>query len=393
MFVQNERISFAEIEKYRLPIYATKGKEKYVFFYVLDPQSVIDGKPKLKRIRKKFNHYKSKKERDEAATRFCYEVAKRLQSGWNPLHHKQAGKGFTVIEDVFDRYVKMLRKMRDEDAVKVSTYNNYVCRLRQLRKWAAELPEPLVYVNQLDSQALETFLEHIYVDRDVSSKTRNNYLNWLGGMCNWMKSNGYLKDNPAEGIRKLRTGEKFRKAMTAEDMRKLSDHLEKNDRHFLLACLILYYTMVRPNEMTYLRIRDFRLKEQTLFVSHTFSKNRKDAVVTVPARVIRLMLDLGVFSYPGDYFLFGKGFKPSEEKEEGRIFREHWAKVRRELGFPEEYQFYSLKDTGISDAIDRVGLTVTKDQARHSNIATTNKYVRKEQMSVHPELKDFEGAL
>ena len=86
MFVKTKRqLTFFEIEKYRLPVYNKKGKEKYVYFYVLDPESVIEGNPKLRRIRKKFNHYHTAKERDEAALRFRDEVAMKLKQGWNPL--------------------------------------------------------------------------------------------------------------------------------------------------------------------------------------------------------------------------------------------------------------------------------------------------------------------
>ncbi|MDO4180082.1 MAG: hypothetical protein Q4D36_02195 [Bacteroidales bacterium] len=63
------------------------------------------------------------------------------------------------------------------------------------------------------------------------------------------------------------------------------------------------------------------------------------------------------------------------------------------MNFPDTYQFYSLKGTDITDTIDRVRLSVAKDQARHSSVATINKYVRKEQLSAYPELKNFEGNL
>ena len=70
MLSTGKRLNLVSFEKYRSPIYVSKGKEKYVYFYVLDPDSVLNGEPRLKRIRKKFNHIKTKKERDEAALRF-----------------------------------------------------------------------------------------------------------------------------------------------------------------------------------------------------------------------------------------------------------------------------------------------------------------------------------
>lgn len=393
MLPKTNRLSFFEIEKYRLPIYVRKGKDKYVYFYVLDPDSVLDGRPRLKRIRKKFNHIHNKRDRDEAALRFRDEVSSKLKQGWNPLIQECGKKGFTLWKSVYERYVLYLKKMLKDDVIKQATYNNYVCRLNQLISWNDSLGAPIVYIYQFDRPYLESFLEHIYLDRDTTPKTRNNYLNWLSSICNWMKGCGYIQENPAENISKLREKDKFRKALDEKDMKLLSNYLYEHDKYFLLACLMHYYTLVRPNELAYIRIEDIRIKEQTLFVSHTFSKNRKDAVVTIPTRVIRMMIDLDIFNYPGTYYLFGRDFKPCENRADGRIFRERWIKVRDALGFPPEYQFYSLKDTGITDAIDRVGLTIAKDQARHSSVATTNKYVRKEQMKAHPELKNFEGNL
>lgn len=75
------------------------------------------------------------------------------------------------------------------------------------------------------------------------------------------------------------------------------------------------------------------------------------------------------------------------------IFRDRWLIVRKDLNFPVSYKFYSLKDTGISDTIDKAGLTIAKDQARHSSVHVANAYCRKNQQSVHPELIDFEGDL
>lgn len=393
MLPRKKRISYAEIEKYRLPVYNKNGAEKYVSFYVLDPDSVAEGHPRLKRIKKKFNSYHNKRDRDAAALRFCHEVAIKLQSGWNPLIDECGKSSFVSWELIHERYQTYMKKLLKDDVIKLSTYQNYSCRMKLLQEWNASLNHPLMYAYQFNRSLIETFLEHIYLDRDTTPKTRNNYLNWLSSVCSWMIGNGYLSSDPTEGIQKLREKEKFRKALSSEDIERLQAYLEKTDKHYLLACLMHYYTLVRPNELTYIRLCDISLKEQSLFISHTYSKNRRDAIVTIPAKVIKLMLELDVFSSPDDYYLFGNNFWPSEHKASGRIFRERWVKVRKALNFPESYQFYSLKDTGITDTIDKVGLSVAKDQARHASVATTNKYVRKEQLTAHAELKNFEGNL
>ncbi|WP_195334110.1 tyrosine-type recombinase/integrase [Bacteroides salyersiae] len=391
--LKNNKLSFAEIEKFRLPIYNRKGKEKYVYFYVLDPESVLAGTPRLRRIRKKFNHIHNKKDRDEAALRFRDEVSIKLKQGWNPLIQECGKRGFTLYPTVLERYTTYLNKLFKDDVIKKKTIDDYKCRLKHLKEYNEALPEKIIYVYQLNQSYIEGFLEHIYIDRNTTPRTRNNYLNWLSSFCSYLKSNGYISENPAEKITPLREKDKQRKPLSETDMKRLNEYLSEHDKDFLLACQIHYYTLIRPNELTFVQINDISVRDQTLFISKEVSKNRKDAKVTIPTKVIKMMIDRGIFSYPGDYYLFGTGFRPNKERSDSRIFREKWIKVREELGFPKSYQFYSLKDTGITDTIDRVGLTIAKDQARHSSVATTNKYVRKEQLLAHPELKNYEGNL
>lgn len=394
MFSEPKRkLNFSEIEKYRLPIYCRKGKEKYVYFYVLDPESVMDGSPRLRRVRKKFNYIHNKKERDEAALRFRDEVAIKLKQGWNPLIQESGKKGFAIISTVLDRYEHYIKKLHKDNVMKPKTVTDYMSRLRTLSAYNDQLEQKIVYAYQFDRNYIEGFLEWVYVDKDTSPRTRNNYLRWVSSLCTYLYNNGYTTANSAERIPLLREDDKKRKTLTKQDLKKLKEYLEIRNSDFLLACLVHYYTLIRPCEMCSIRIDDINLAEQTIFVSKDISKNRKDAKVTLPAKVIHMMLDKKVFSYPGNFYLFGRHFTPSEHKSDARIFREEWAKVREALQWPDCYQFYSLKDTGITDAIDRVGLTIAKDQARHSSVVTTNKYVRKEQLKAHPELKNYEGNL
>ena len=57
--------------------------------------------------------------------------------------------------------------------------------------------------------------------------------------------------------------------------------------------------------------------------------------------LIKSMLDLGVFNSPNDYYLFGKGFRPSREKVTTRVYRNYFNKVRAKLKFPDSYQSIS----------------------------------------------------
>lgn len=82
---------------------------------------------------------------------------------------------------------------------------------------------------------------------------------------------------------------------------------------------------------------------------------------------------------------------PSREKSSGRAYRTYFNKVREALNFPDSYQFYSLKDTGIRDLANSEGIVIARDQARHADVSTTNKYLKGEDMPVHEETKHFDG--
>lgn len=391
MFPLQKKLNLTELESYRLPIYNKKAKEKVVYFYVLDPQSVIDGNPKLVRIRKKFNHIHGARERDEAALRFRDEVSRKLREGWNPLIQDSSVKGFTTIQEVIEKYERFLKKMLKDEVFTKDTHRDYHSRFDMFRQYLEQTP--IIYIYQLDTPYVESFLEWVYIDRDTSPRTRNNYRLWISTFCTFLKQNGYIKENPVEGIKNLREKDKFRKVLTSADLSRLHDYLYEHDKPFLLVCMMQYYTFIRPKELMLLKVGDVSVKEQTIFVSHHISKNRKDGKATLPARVIRLMIELGVLSYHSDCFLFSKRFMPGEEQCDSRSISYRWRNVRKTLRFPASYQFYSLKDTGITDTIGTVGLTVAMDQARHSDISITNKYVAKDQLHAHPELKNFEGNL
>ena len=52
-----------------------------------------------------------------------------------------------------------------------------------------------------------------------------------------------------------------------------------------------------------------------------------------------------------------------------------WDKVRKKYGFRKEVQFYSLKDTGITDMLNAgVPAIKVRDQARHSDLRITEIY-------------------
>ena len=87
------------------------------------------------------------------------------------------------------------------------------------------------------------------------------------------------------------------------------------------------------------------------------------------------MLDLKIFDYPGDYYLFSDGLKPGKRERTEKMFRDWWARhVRKDLKLSAKYKFYSLKDTGITNMLRHYDVLSVRDQARHSSILMTDIY-------------------
>ena len=115
--------------------------------------------------------------------------------------------------------------------------------------------------------------------------------------------------------------------------------------------------------------------------------------MTLPDKVGRLMVELGVFNAPSSYYLFSDGFAPGRERKSEKRFRDYWVRyVRKALDFPAKYKFYSLKDTGITGMIENnVDILSVRNQARHSSIAITSIYTPPEAMRPVEELKHYDG--
>ena len=379
--------SLFDIIPYTLPRLHT-GKSWYVDFCCLDP---ISGKKR----RKKYMLDSIRKASDKKARAFeiIATVTNQLRNGWNPWIETPIEKRYYLFEDASNIYLQSIEKMTESNTFKQNTYRDYCSRMRMLLDYNKSRVSPITYAYQFEHIFVSEFFDYLLLERDVSARTRNNYRGWLTGFANWMMQKGFITENPVESFKPLTEQQKFRSALTVQDLKLLQSHLMVTDKYFLLACRMEYYTFIRPDELSNIKIKDIHLAEQQIFIPSIISKNRRDGMVGLNDELCRFMVDLGVLTYPCDYYLFGVNFKPSASKAYSSLFRHRFQKVRKELKYPAHYQFYSLKDSGIRDLANAKGIVVARDQARHSDISTTNHYLKGDAMTVHEETKHFDGLL
>lgn len=377
----------ADVISYTLPKLHT-GKNWYVDFTCYDP-----AEQKMKRKKYMLDGISKITDRRKMAADIISSVTNRLRSGWNPWAELSNSRQYAKITAVMDMYIKYLKKLRDSDSIKENTYQDYMKRYRVLQEYMQNHATPIVYIYQFNLSFISDFLDYILMDRDSSARTRNNYKVWLSSLCSWLIQKQYMDANPCERIKALKEEPKRREALTSTDLRKLKNYLEQHNRHYLLVCRMEYYTFIRPEELTNIRLKDISLKEQKVFVGGDISKNRRDGMVGLNDELVKLMIDLDVFSHDGDCYLFSTGFMPGRKKITTKVLRNYFYKVRDALHLSNSYMFYSLKDSGIRDLANSAGIVVARDQARHADVSTTNKYLKGSSLTVHEETKHFHGEL
>ena len=381
-----EFLSGAALVGYTLPQLHT-GKSWYVDFFAWDPVS-----ERMKRKKYMLDRCKTVGERRMMASLLITSITHRLMKGWNPFVASDSTRHLTAFDDVLKKYRDYISSMEAKGTLKHKTAYDYLSRVGTLETYISECHLHISFIYQFDRSFVTDFLDYLIMDKDVSATTRNNYRTWLSTVGTWLVERKYISKNPVEDVHMLRESEKKRDALPKTALARMREYLNNNNKHFLLACMMEYYTLIRPDELRHLKIGNISISDREVTVPAEVAKNHKERQVGLNMKVLKLMLALKTFDSPSQYYIFGEGLKPGPEMTFLNSFRYEWGKMRKALRWPSSYQFYSLKDSGIRDLANAKGVVIARDQAGHSDVAVTNRYLKKEKQ-VPDEVKTFDGSL
>lgn len=386
---QKRKATMDEIVGWKTPTFH-QASECYVAVSAFDPSR---GKMCIKKFM--LGHIKGKRVQRVYGEALIKRLTEKLMEGWNPWLEIVQPLEYTPFEEACDRYEGLLLKMTAEHNMREESVISYTSRIRMLRKWVKKEKINLYYTYQFNRTLVGQFLDYIFIDRNNTLRTRNNYLSWLKTFCKFLLERGYISTNPTESFSCVKRNKQLKNRDVIPDkvLADIRDWLLEHNKHYLLACYILHYLFVRPKEMSYLKVGDFSIEKKTLFLHGSATKNHDDALLTVPDHVLKLMIELHVFDRPGNCFLFSDNFKPGAERRSEKAFRDYWHHhVRKEIGFTERYKFYSLKDTGITNMLKaNTDILTVRDQARHSSILITDMYTPKDIKNANGLLLNYKG--
>lgn len=366
-----------------------QASECYVSVTAYDPSI---GKMRMKKIM--LGHIKGKRQQRIYGMEIIKKLTEKLLNGWNPWVEVSHPAEYALFSDVCTKYEAYLNKLVKEGGIRPGTARNYSIKLTFLKAWVNKNKINITYVYQFDKTVVAKFLDYIFVERNNTLRTRNNYVGWLKSFSRYLMERNYVNSDPTLGIRTTTKLEKKGRNVIPDDVLvKIKTHLVQTNKHFLLVCYMLHYLFIRPHEMIFIKIKDISLKNKTVILSGNYTKNGKDSVITLPNHVIDLLQELKIFSYPSDYYIFGKKFRPGVKKISEGYLSKYWhIEVQEKLGIDKSYKFYSLKDTGITNMIKaHTDLLSVRDQARHSSVSVTNVYTPSEIKKANEQITDYEG--
>lgn len=369
-----------------IPPKLTQGRVWYISFSCRHP---VTGK--MKRVRIKFNRIASLRERKRQALAFVAELDMKLRSGWNPFIEDFHRERLCPMTDVLDRFLEI--KSKESEADSMRSYKSFIKTFKTWLRSQRLLSKDYCACSFTRSDAA-AFLDD--AEMSLSAATYNNYLRFFRTLFNWMEERQYISDNPFAGIRRKakRLTAKTRRMFSADEMERLISYLEKENPQYLAIVLLCYCCFIRPKEIALLRCGDIDLENQAVHVGADIAKNDKESFRTIPDSVMKHFSKLDL-SHP-ELFVFSADkrheWSPGTTPITSRKISNYWNNnIRSACGFPMELQFYSLKDTGITNMINAgVALTSVQQQADHSSIAITSIYVGKNRRKAAEDLKNVD---
>lgn len=293
-----------------------------------------------------------------------FDINTKLSKGINPFNDNSA-IGYTPVSDVLHRFLDEKRRETRSDTMRC--YDSYV------RTFLGYIADKIVYICKIDKMIAVRYLDYVYNDKKVSKRTFNNYVKFMRLLCNWCITHGYLISNPFNNIPLKKNDPKKRQIIPSPDRVKIIKYLTDSDNKYLIVCKLVYYSLVRPNEIRNLKIADVDFDNKCLHISSETAKNHHSRT---PALTDDVIADLQYIKlYNRNLYIFSDNMLPGKMMISPKKFRGLWDKLRRALHFPDEYQLYSLRDTGITEMLHAgIDPLTVKQHADHHSLQMTTIY-------------------
>lgn len=367
---RNKSIAFIDYKPAELRI----NKDWMIVYYAKNP---VSGKLECQRLRVPMLSNKS--ERLKHGKKITLEINNKLAAGWSPFF-EETGKNYKTLNEVIDAFLKQLQKQLTDGVVRQDTIRTYNSNLNLFKQFLSEKHIKITFAIEVNKKICLQYLDWVYVDRNNSPRTRNNHLIFLKLFCSFLVARGVLNENPTAGILPMKLPKKTREVFPVDVKTLIQEKLQSYDNGFYTLCMTTYFCLIRNTELGKLLVGMVNIESSSIFLAKEISKNKKDETITIPSQFLPA-LKAHIGNASADKYLFSSdNFKVGSEPMPVRKIASAWEQLRTELNLEKKYQFYSLKDTGITDLLNSgIPAIKVRDQARHYDIKITELYTPRNQ--------------
>ena len=352
------------------PAVLQKGvKENWLIVYY----AKVPAQNEFKRFRKRVPPLSPTREREKYAKKMIATINQKLENGWSPFYEDNNVK-YKSLEYCAELFLKMQEREVEEGVKRTDTLRSYKSFLDLFVKYLKDKKLMLKFVIEIDTFVIQNYLDYLFYDRKNSARTYNNHLKFLNTFFLWCKTKNFINANPAESIKPKAKVQKKREVL-AVDIKAKVKTLRETNFHYYVLCMLTYYCFIRRTELTKLKVSDVYLHGGYIVIDGTNSKNRKTESVTIPDVFLPDLAQHLTTANNSDYLFSTNKFKAGTTPITPKKISDEWAKFRKLHKFDSKYQFYSLKDTGITDLLNSgIPAIKVRDQARHYDLKITESY-------------------
>lgn len=321
------------------------SKDWYIRWSYRNPKT---GKlEKQPHIKSGLNRLKTASKRFEFMNTYKKAMIETFNEGINPFSTQEKTpeiKGITIKDALT---TALSNKKNTVSARTFKDYKSELTRFLEYLKEQKKISAPVHHINRVDiSEYLNTVLQR------TSARTRNNTRSALSALFSDMAENFVIDRNFIDtDIKKIATKSKLDRRFSTDQLRTISNYLQKEDPNLLLYIKIVAYNFLRPIEVNRLQVKSVDLKERLLYFDQKTKKGKTKYIPDIYFNEIKALCE----GQPGDYFLFTPYGKPYTWEAQPNYRRDYFTKrfkklVKDKFNLGEGYGIYSFRHTYITGA-------------------------------------------
>lgn len=347
------------------------NKDWIIVYYVKNPIT-----NNLDRQRVRVPLLKDRAERLRHAKKIVLGINDKLINGWSPFF-EETGKNYKSFLVVVEEFLKGIDKQVADDVMRADTKRSYNSNCNLLQEFV-KTKKKITFALEINRQFCIDYLDWIYIDRKSSPRTRNNHLTFIKVLCSYLVQRGVLVENPAVGITNLKLPPKKRIAFNDVVKEKINKYFDTLTNGYPVLCKMTYYCFIRNTELGKIKVANVDVVNGTIFMSGEISKNKRDETITIPKNYIPIIAEHIKDAKPTDFVFSKNDYLAGNIQMPVRKIQNGWDLLRKSTKLGSQYQFYGLKDTGITDLLNAgVPAIKVRNQARHGEIKVTEIYAQR----------------